>query len=169
LASPSTRNSAVPDLLDCARRLLEEVVIGGSHEDEAGNPPRPKIVRDRSFRERRRPGCLKGSGVIGDPLRSAFIGNADAPTPPALSTTPSAPLARAAAKPTGLRNMLAVSYIVGPQTAAHNAAFIQMQTPTSFSRTSCTGCRYSYLPRPQSLKWSRDSYRHPTADARCSC
>ena len=30
-------------------------------------------------------------------------------------------------KPTGLRNMLAVSYIVGPQTAAHNAAFIQMQ------------------------------------------
>ena len=36
-------------------------------------------MRDRSLRERRRPGCLKGSGVIGDPPRSALIGKADFP------------------------------------------------------------------------------------------
>ena len=61
--------------------------------------PRPKIVRDRSFRERRRPGCLKGSGVIGDPPRSALIGKAGFQNASSASTTPSALLARAAASP----------------------------------------------------------------------
>jgi hypothetical protein len=92
------RGTRRSDLLDCSLSA-REVVIGGSYEDDAGNLPPPKIVRDRSFRERRRPGCLKGSGVIGDLPRSTFIGNADVQNASSASTTPSAPLARAAASP----------------------------------------------------------------------